>query len=364
MRPTKVIVHLDNIADNVRLIISRLTPETQLMAVVKANGYGHGAVAVAQTALTSGAVWLGVAMAEEGVALREAGIAAPILILGQSWDGQITQAIEHNIDLTVFDMVTFDKIAGEAERLRKDAWVHIKIDTGMGRVGMPVSEWNDVWWHRMRHTPRIKWRGLMTHFAESDAEDSTFTRWQLQNFLDVIESIRRRGPLPPLIHAANSCAALKYPGAHFNLVRVGIALYGGLDEPELKPGLTWESRVVYLKKVPAGMPIGYGRTYLTAEAMKIAAVPVGYADGYRRQWSNRASVIIGGNCYPVVGRVSMDQLSVGLPLSAPVRVGDRVTLLGSDGPGAIRATDLARWAQTISYEIFTGIGSRVVREWV
>ena len=364
MRPTKVIVHLDNIADNVRLIISRLTPVTQLMAVVKANGYGHGAVAVAKTVLTAGAVWLGVAMAEEGVALREAGITAPILILGQSWEGQIAQAIEHNIDLTVFDMATFDQIAREAARLRKEAWVHIKIDTGMGRVGMPISEWNDEWWHRLNHTPMVKWRGLMTHFAESDAEDSTFTRRQLQNFLDMIESIRRRGSLPSLIHAANSCATLKYPGTHFNLVRVGIALYGGIDDPELKPGLSWESRVVYLKDVPEGMSIGYGRTYRTVEAMKIAAVPVGYADGYRRQWSNLASVIIEGHCYPVVGRISMDQISVGLPLSAPVRVGDRVTLLGSDGTCTIRATDLAELAQSISYEILTGIGSRVVREWV
>lgn len=364
MRPTKAIVHRDNIAENVRFIISRLSPKTQLMAVVKANGYGHGAVEVAQTALTAGAAWLGVALAEEGVVLREAGITAPILILGQSFDGQIAQAIEHNIDLTVFDLVTLDKVSREAERLGKDAWIHVKIDTGMGRVGMPVSEWDHKWWHRIHHTPGIKWRGLMTHFAESDAEDSTFTQRQLQNFLDVIESARRWGPLPPLIHAANSCAALKYPGTHFNLVRVGIALYGGLDHPELKPGLTWESRVVYLKEVPKGAPIGYGRTYQTVEPMKIAAVPVGYADGYRRQWSNCASVIIRGNCYPVVGRVSMDQISVGLPLSAPVRVGDRVILLGSDGACVIRATDLAKWAQTISYEVLAGIGSRVVREWV
>ncbi len=363
VRPTKAIVHLDNIAENVRIIRQNLSVGTEMMAVVKANGYGHGAVPVAQAALKAGASWLGVALAEEGVQLRQAGITAPVLILGQSWDGQIALAVEHGLDLTVFDLDTLRLVESHAKAREMPASVHVKIDTGMGRVGMVPSQWNKDWLDALHNSQWLRWRGLMTHFAESDAPDAEFTRYQLSQFLDVIERTRMAGELPPYLHAANSAAALRYPGTHFNLVRVGIALYGGIVHPQLKPGLTWQSQIVYLKKVAAGTPIGYGRTYRTPKPMQIATIPVGYADGYRRDWSNRASVIINRQCYPVVGRVSMDQITVGLPLTAPVRVGDRVLMMGEQGACAMTAMDLAELAHTISYEVLVGIGSRVLRQW-
>jgi alanine racemase len=231
------------------------------MAVVKAEGYGHGALAVAETALAAGAEWIGVALAEEGVRLREAGITAPILVLGQSWDDQIGLAVAHDLDLTVFDLVTLDQIEAEAKRLHRRARIHVKLDTGMGRVGIPVHEWGGYWQQRLLECTGVDWVGLMTHFAESDAEDPLFTVLQLSRFQDAVESLRKIGQLPTFLHAANSAAAIRFPGSHLSLVRVGIALYGGDATIRLKPALSIESKIVFLKTLPAHYPVGYGRTY-------------------------------------------------------------------------------------------------------
>lgn len=360
-RPTQAIINLDAIHDNVTTVIGRLTPGTRLMAVVKADGYGHGALAVAETAIRAGADWIGVALAEEGVRLREAGITVPILILGQSWDDQIGLAIANDLDLTVFDGATLDQIESEANRMQRRARIHVKLDTGMGRVGIPMPEWGQAWRQRLLACKAVDWVGLMTHFAESDGEDPNFTTVQLSRFLDVMESLRKIGPLPRVLHAANSAAALRFAGSHLNLVRVGIALYGGDRTIPLKPALSIESRVVFLKTLPAHSPVGYGRTYYTPHAMQIASVPIGYADGYRRIFSNRGQVLIRGQRYPVVGRVSMDQITIGMPLGDEVRVGDRVVLLGSDAMQEITVFDWAVWAETIPYEVLCGIGVRIPR---
>lgn len=361
LRPTQATVHLDHIQDNVKTISAMLSPGTHLMAVVKADGYGHGAAAVAEAALSAGAGWLGVALAEEGVQLRKLGITAPILILGQSWDEQITLALTHDLDLTVFDPVTVDRVEIEAARLGMRARVHLKLDTGMGRVGIPFGEWDDGWIQRLEERSHLQWIGLMTHFAESDEEDPSYTAVQLGRFLDVVERLRRQKRLPPLLHAANSAAALRFPGTHFNLVRVGIALYGADATVPLRPALSLASRIVFLKNVPANYSVGYGRTYYTPVAMQIASVPVGYADGYRRIFSNRSVVLIRGRRYPVVGRVSMDQITVAIPIEDTVAVGDRVVLLGVDHDHEISVFEWAEWAKTIPYEILCGIGARVPR---
>ncbi len=361
LRPTQAFVHLDHIQDNVKTISGKLSPGTRLMAVVKADGYGHGAAVVAGAALEAGAEWLGVALAEEGVQLRKAGITAPILILGQSWDEQIHLALSHDLDLTVFDLGTVDRIEAEAKRLGTRARIHLKLDTGMGRVGIPIREWNDAWIQRLEGSLHLQWMGLMTHFAESDNDDASYTALQLSRFLDIIEQLRGQHRLPPFLHAANSAAALRFPGTHFNLVRVGIALYGADATMPLQPTLSVESRIVYLKRVPAHFPVGYARTYHTPCAMQIASIPVGYADGYRRIFSNRSAVLIRGQRYPVVGRVSMDQITVGIPEEDSVAVGDRVVLLGSDQDKHITIFEWAEWGETIPYEMLCTIGVRVPR---
>lgn len=362
-RPTRAVIDSRAIEDNVRFFLSRLSPGTELMAVVKADGYGHGALRVARAALAAGATWLGVATAEEGVALRGQGISAPILILGASWGEQVKLAVEADLDVTVFHPDALRETAEAARRAKRAVRVHLKVDTGMGRVGIQPEELDADWLERLRSTP-VVWQGLMTHLAESEAPDPGFTREQVSRFLDVVDKIRRLAALPPCLHVANSAAAVRFPGTHFNLVRVGLGLYGLKAHPAmapLVPALGLQSRVVHVKQVPAGFAVGYGRTYRTPGPLQIATVPVGYADGYRRGLSNRAEVLVRGRRYPVVGVVSMDQLTVAVPLDHPVQRGDVVTLIGRDGDEEISASELAATLGTIPYEIVTGLGHRVPR---
>ncbi|MBX5467334.1 MAG: alanine racemase [Firmicutes bacterium] len=365
-RPTWAEVNLGAIRHNVRRYVSALSPGTALMAVVKADGYGHGAVPVARAALEAGATWLGVALAEEGAALREAGITAPILVLGQSYGQQIAWAVEYGLEVTVFDRETLAEVGEAAVARGRLVGVHLKIDTGMGRVGVPWERFDAEWVQALGSTSGVVWRGVMTHFADADHPDPGYTRLQFARFLDAIESLRRRQALPPWLHCANSAAALRFPGTHLSMVRVGLGLYGLKPYPAadgLVPALRWLSRVVFLKQVGEGFSVGYGRTYHTPSPMQLATVPVGYADGYRRAWSNRAHVLIRGRRYPVVGRVSMDQITVAVPVGDPVAVGDPVTLLGEDEGAVITAEELAEAAQTIAYEVVTGLSARVPRVW-
>lgn len=364
LRATTASVNLGAIRDNVRFFRRLVGDQVGVMAVVKADGYGHGAVECARAAVRGGAEWLGVAQAEEGVELREAGLSVPILILGPSNAEQTMLAVAHDLDLVVTSengwnaLVDAQKISGRRPR------VHLKVDTGMGRVGVRpdsvVSEW----------IPRLtagiaEFQGLMSHLAASDEREVDTTRGQLHVFLDVIEAIRASGvPLPPVLHLANSAAALRFPGTHFTLVRVGIGMYGALDIPEagaLHPAMEMWSEVSLVKRVPAGTAIGYGGTFVTDRDSTIATIPVGYADGYRRAFSNRATVLLAGVRCPVVGRVSMDQITVLVPEGVSVKVGDRVVLMGSYAPQTVSVHDWARWADTISYEVLTGISGRVRR---
>lgn len=364
-RPTKVEVNLQHIRQNLHAARQHLYPGSEIMAVVKADGYGHGAVAVAKTALHAGAAWIGVALAEEGVVLRKNEIDAPILILGYSSRDQIRLAISERLDITVYDMETLDEVRKAAAELGREAAVHVKVDTGMGRLGIQAEALDESWLKRLTDSPRIWWRGLFSHLAESEAEDPAYTRRQLSRFLDLVELLRRRDAIPPWLHLANSGGTFKYPGTHFNMVRFGLGLYGLPPYPAiadaLRPALSWTSQVAFIKRVPAGFPVGYGRTFTTPGPMQLAGVPVGYADGYRRGLSNRASVLIRGRRYPVVGRISMDQMTVAIPPDHPVARGDTVTLIGEDGTERITADELAEILGTISYEVVCGIGTRVPR---
>lgn len=350
------------IAHNVARLCSHLEPGAKLMAVVKADGYGHGAVPVARTALGAGAAWLGVALAEEGARLRRAGIEAPILVLGGSNREQMAIAAAADLAVTVFDPDHLEAAREVGQVHGRPLRVHLKVDTGMGRIGV-IAEQVDERWAECLAGPGVDFEGLFTHFSASDEPDPEPTRRQLGRFLDLIERFRRWGRLPREVHAANSAAVLRFPGTHFTLVRAGIAVYGlppYPGAPELEPAMRWRSEVLWVKTVPAGFRVGYGGTYETPAPMQLAAVPVGYADGYRRAWGNRAAVAIRGRLYPVVGRVSMDQITVAVPLEDPVRTGDPVDLMGGSGPSAERLADLA---DTITYEVVTGISNRVLRRY-
>lgn len=362
-RGTWAEVDLGAVAQNVALLCSRLAPGAKLMAVVKADGYGHGAVPVARAALAAGAAWLGVALAEEGVALRRAGIEAPILVLGGSNRSQMMLAAEADLAVAVFDLSHLETAreigAAAGRRLR----VHLKVDTGMGRIGLIAERFDEIWAERLSD-PGLDFEGVFTHFAGSDEPDPEPTRRQLSRLLDLLERLRVLGLLPRELHAANSAAVFRFPGTHFTLVRAGIGLYGLTPYPEaprLVPAMRWRSEVLWVKSVPARFRVGYGGTYETPAPMSLAAVPVGYADGYRRAWGNRATVAIRGRRYPVVGRVSMDQITVAIPPADPVFPGDPVELMGGVGPSAEELADLA---DTIHYEIVTGISSRVPRRYV
>lgn len=362
-RPTRMEINLTAIQHNIRTIQSRVGPAVEVMAVVKANGYGHGAVSVARAAIDAGATWLGVATLEEGLQLRQAGLSHPILVFGSIGRQYLETAISQSLDMVVYDLDVLQSVSAAAERVRQPGQIHLKIDTGMGRVGL-LPEWFGQDWVNHVQNPNLRWRGLMSHLADSDGPDETNTREQLRTFLDIIEKARQWGALPRWIHLANSAAAMRYPGTWFNLVRVGIAMYGGLPYEKaqgLQPALTWRSNITHIKRVPRGFYVGYGKTYCTEQDAWIVNVPVGYADGYRRTLSNLAQVLIRGHRYPVVGRISMDQLSVAIPVTDDVAIGDDVVLIGQDGDEKIRVEELANTIDTISYEIFTGISDRVPR---
>jgi alanine racemase len=365
-RPTVLEIDLTAIADNVRLIRSRLAPRTRFMAVVKADGYGHGALAVARTALRCGADAIGVAIAEEGVALREAGIRGPILVLGATMAEQAAMVVDHDLEATLFDLETAQQLARRANERGHSVPVHLKVDTGMGRLGMapegPVLELA----RRLAGMPGVELRGLMSHLANADHRDPELTALQYRRFLQLAERLRAGGVHIPILHLANSAGALRFPGIQMGMVRVGIGLYGlapYADSPKLRPALTLKSRVVMVKRVPGGFPVGYGHTFTTTEPMVLATVPVGYADGYRRRLSNRGLALLHGRRVAVVGRVSMDQIVLGLPPDLDAAVGDEVVLLGEQGEDAITAQDWADWLDTIHYEVVTGFGRRVPRQY-
>ncbi|MFN2544213.1 MAG: alanine racemase [Actinomycetota bacterium] len=358
-RPTIVEVDLEAIRHNVRT----LKPgSAELMAVVKADGYGHGAVNVARAALAAGATWLGVALVEEGVALRDGGLDAPILVLSEFPPGSEKDALAAGLTPTVYTDRAVQAVAEAARSLDTTAGVHVKVDTGMHRVGLhPPGDAPDFVARAVAAGCRID--AVWTHFARAEEDEAT-TRAQLALFQEVLDGLGER---PRLVHAANSAAAILYPETHFDLVRVGIALYGldpggGLGRRAgLRPALTWRSEVSAVRQLPAGEPVSYGHRYRLGDACTVATVPVGYADGYRRALSSRADVLIGGRRRRVAGTVTMDQIVVDCGQDH-VAAGDEVVLIGRQGEEEITADELAGLCDTINYEITCGLGPRVPRE--
>jgi alanine racemase len=362
-RPTVAEVDLSAIAHNVRA----MKPDgTELMAVVKADGYGHGAAPVARAALGAGATWLGVALVEEGMRLREDGVDAPILVLSEFPPGSEKDALAAGLTPSVYSEAGLAGVAGAAEDVGRAVGVHVKVDTGMHRVGLypPLAAVDLV---RKLVDSGLSFEGLWTHFARAEEEEKT-TRAQLRELLAVAAALEAEGFAPRYRHAANSAAVVQLPESHLDLVRVGVALYGldpgqGVGERAgLRPALRLRSAVSMVKRLPAGEGLSYGHVYRLQRDATIATVPIGYADGYPRGLSSRGEVLIRGRRRPVAGTVTMDHILVDCG-NDQVESGDEVVLLGSQGDEAISAEEIAGLLGTITYEVVCSIGPRVPREY-
>jgi alanine racemase len=374
-RPTWAEIDLNNLAANFNQVKQRVSPTARVMAVVKANAYGHGAVQCAQRLAREGADWFGVALPEEGIELRESGITQPILCLAGYWSGQAAACIRHGLTTVVYRLEMIEALNQAAANAGVVADVHVKIDTGMGRLGVRFDQLSEFV-AALSQFRNVRIDGVMTHLAAADdASCQPLTRDQIERFDDAITVFREHGYRPTHLHLANSAGVYGYRESWGNLVRPGGVLYGlwrdvlGLATPS--PGLlsvmSLHSRICLLKWVPPGETIGYGCTFEASRRSLIATAPVGYHDGYMRGLSNRAHVIVRGMFAPVVGRVSMDLTLIDVTDVAGVEVDDQITLLGWNRENAelkIPAEDLARIAGTLSYEVTCGISERVTRVYV
>jgi alanine racemase len=366
-RPTVVEVSLARLAENFRAIRAAVAPAA-VMPIVKANAYGHGLVAVARHFVELGAASLGVAFLEEAVALREAGVAVPILVMGGIFGDQVPLFLRHGLTLTASSVDKLGHIDDTARALGVTATVHLKIDTGMERIGVHYYSAERLL-ARAAECRHCVVEGIYSHFANADATDLSSARRQLARFLDVLAWYDRHGLPTPVRHIANSGAVLQLRESHLDLVRPGILLYGVYPSAEVartiavRPALSWKSRVVYFKVVQPGHPVSYGSTWQSEHPVRVVTVPVGYGDGYFRALSNVAQVLIRGKRYPVVGRVCMDQIMVNLEWDSAYN-GDAVVLIGADGAEVLTCEDLAEWAGTIPYEVLTSINTRVPRVYV
>jgi alanine racemase len=363
-RPTRAMIDLSALAHNYDEV-TRCIGGRKVLAVVKAQAYGHGAVPVARRLTELGAAMLGVALVEEGRELRGAGITAPVLVMGPLFPEQAGAVVELGLTPVVFTRAFVRELADQAGRYARTVPVHVKIDTGMGRIGLPPAE-AEAFIADLANVPGIVVEGLMTHFADADLQDKQFASVQMDRFESLVRALEGRGIAVPLRHAANSAAVLTYDRALLTMVRPGLMLYGynpveKRAPSELRPVLSWLTRVAFVKKVPAGTPVSYGRTFVTKRDSLIATVPVGYADGLDRALSNRGEALVRGVRVPVAGRVCMDMTMLDVTDVPGAAEGDEVVLIGAQGSERITADEIAGKAGTISYEVLCGISGRVPR---
>ena len=362
-------IDLDAILYNMEQMHGLTDPHTKLMAVIKTDGYGHGAIPIARELEALTYVYgYAVATEEEALALRADGIKKPILILGYTFPEQYESLLEGQITPAVFSMETAKLLSETAERLHTIARIHIKLDTGMGRVGFLVSEESADVIAQIARLPHIIIEGMFTHFARADETDKTSANRQLAEFLHMADMLESRGVHIPLKHCSNSAGILDLPQANLDIVRAGITLYGlhpseevHLERMDMKPAMSLKSRVVHVKTLPARYGISYGATYVTPQERRIATIPVGYGDGYARGLSNRGEVLIRGKRAPIVGRVCMDQFMVDVTDIPGVCVGDEVTLIGADGEERITLEELGEKSGRFNYEFACDLGKRIPR---
>jgi alanine racemase len=367
LRSTYVEVNLAQLSRNLQAIRHKVSP-AGVMIVLKANAYGHGLVEVAKY-LDQQVDYIGVAVLEEGILLREQGVKTPILVLGGIWGDQIPGYITHDLTLTAPSVERLQQIDEAAGALGKKARVHLKIDTGMERIGVHYYNAHTLQQAAL-NCQHISVEGIFSHFANSDDADLTHARLQLERFNDVLRFYEKNSLPIPVRHMANSGAILQLPESYFDMVRPGILFYGVYPSSvaqrtiTVQPALAWKSRVVYFKVTQPGHPVSYGSIWQSDHPVRIVTVPVGYGDGYFRRMSNQAQVIIHGKKYPQVGRICMDQVMVNIEQDSAFN-GDEVILIGASESGEqIRAENLAEWADTIPYEILTNINTRVPRVYI
>jgi alanine racemase len=365
-RPTASFIDLDALRWNFRQIRAKVGADVKILSMVKANGYGHGAVRIAEVLAAEGSDAFGVATAEEGVELRKAGICAPILVVAGAYPEQLDLFTKNQLTPVVHDAESLGRLDGSARKCGAPFKVHLKVDTGMGRIGFLSADLAS-WLPLLKRLHGIEIEGVFSHFSHADNVAGDYTRNQLEVFRDVVQRLRAEGISPALVHLANSAATITLPAAYFNMVRPGLMLYGIYPSPamagliSLRPALSWQSRILQLKKIPAGTSISYGRTFIAQRESLIATVPVGYADGYSRLLSNVGAMLVKGKRAPVAGTVCMDLTMIDVTDIGGVQQGDEVVLLGRQGNAVISADEMAAWSNTISYEILTSIGTRVPR---
>jgi len=372
-------IDLQAYAHNIKELKRISRPSARLMAVVKANGYGHGAVEVAREALQNGAQYLGVARINEAVPLRAAGLEAPILIFGYSSPDIAPSLIEHDLTQSVYSLSTASALSENAARQGKKIKVHLKVDSGMGRLGFLLDAKNNTAddipaqdplaeIEAITRLPGLTVEGIFTHFATADSADKSYANLQLDRFMDLLTRLKKEGLQPPLRHAANSAALIDMPDSHLDMVRPGIATYGlhpsdevNKSNVDLKPVMTLKSKIIHLKRVAPGFNISYGITFQTKNPTTIATVPVGYADGFNRLLSSRGYMLVHGRRVPVVGRVCMDLTMLDVGAISGVALEDEVVVFGKQGNGAVTADEIASSLDTINYEIVSSITGRVPR---
>jgi len=365
-RPTICVIDHRALRWNFKQIRGLVGARVKILSMVKADGYGHGAVAVAKTLAGAGSDAFGVATVEEGIELRRARIMQPILVLAGVYLEQLEQFLKNRLTPVIHEVVTLKLLDKRLQRLKTTLPVEIEMDTGMGRIGFPTDA-TDAWLPVLAKLEAVKLHGVFSHFSDAESANQRYSRKQLKSFRQVLDRLAAAKITHRASHMAKSAALITEPTAHFSMVRPGLILYGMYPalklkkQIELKPVLSWQTRIIQLKRVPAGTSIGYGRTFVTKRNSLIATLPVGYADGYRRLFSNHAQVLVRGKRAPVVGRVSMDLTTIDVTDIRNIHQGDEVVLLGAQGGAEIGADEIAGWANTISYEIFTSIGARVPR---
>ncbi|MGI8425396.1 MAG: alanine racemase [Actinomycetota bacterium] len=362
--PTWAEVDLGAITRNVTRLKNLLTPATQLLTVVKAGGYGHGDTQASAAAIAGGATWLGVARVQEGRALRDAGVESPILLLAEPPSASVAEVVELDLTPTLYSEATADAFTAAVRGRSGKVGVHLKVDTGMHRYGVPPGS-AAHFWNRIESSGSLEVRGIWSHFAVAEDVLNPFTKQQFELFMDVLGSLGSR--IDGVIrHIANSAGTITFPQAHLDMVRSGIAAYGIHPSPdlteeiELDPAMSLKSRIGLIKKLPKGEPISYGQRYTMPNEGFLATIPCGYADGMRRGLTNRGDVLINGKRYPICGSITMDHFLVDTGTDE-MAIGDEVVILGSQGKEQISAQEIADNLETIPYEIVCGISSRVPR---
>lgn len=363
-------INLDNICDNIKNTRKIINENTKIMGIIKADGYGHGAVPIAKV-LNPLVDAYGISIVEEGVELREAGIEKPILILGYAPEQMYDTMIQYDMMPTVCDYVMAEKMSAKALELGKIVKVHIKIDTGMSRIGFRPEEESVRTIVEVSKLPNIEIEGIFSHFAKADETDKTFAKEQLAKFMEITEAIEAAGVAIPVKHISNSAAIIDMPEANLDMVRSGILTYGLYPSEEvnkerlpLKPAMSLFAYVTVVKELEAGVPVGYGGTYVTTRKTKVATIPAGYGDGYPRALSNQGRVIIHGQYAPIIGRVCMDQFMVDVTEIDGVKTGDKAVLLGREGDKAITLEEIGNMSASFNYEAACDVGKRVPRVYI